>query len=152
MSIKKTETLPKKIFYIQRQRKNHSETVGGAYLQYNQIAYPPGWMTHWLENNYITEVLPWEWEFWAPPSGSPAWGSGIGRRSPQSIWLWRPAGLNLKNSTGLGEPETPLLEGAHKVPWAPGPSTKAVTPKEPGLGLPAGLGGSLGQLWLSPGT
>lgn len=25
----------------------------------------PRWVTHKLENNYITEVLPQEWEFWA---------------------------------------------------------------------------------------
>ena len=57
-------------------------------------------------------------------SGSPVWGSGIGRRRPQRIWLWRPAGLEYKNFTGLGETEIPPLEGAHKVSRALGPRAK----------------------------
>jgi len=36
----------------------------------------------------------------SPMSGSPAWGSGIERKSPQS-----------RNSIGLGLTETPLLIG-----------------------------------------
>ena len=52
----------------------------------------------------------------SPMSGSPAWESGIRRRSSQSIWLWRPVGLEcMRSSTGLRETETPLSEGAHKV-------------------------------------
>ena len=61
-------------------------------------------------------------------SGFPAWGSGNGRRSPQRIWLWRPAGFDHRNSTQLGETETPLLEGAHKVSCAPGPRGKKQWP------------------------
>ena len=49
-------------------------------------------MTHKLENNYIAEVLPQEWVL-RLTSGSPAWGSGIGRRIPQSIWLYGQQGL-----------------------------------------------------------
>ena len=37
----------------------------------------------------------------------PRLGSSIARRSPQSIWLWRPAGLECGSCTEL--------EGAHKV-------------------------------------
>ena len=57
-------------------------------------------------------------------SGSPVWGSDTGKKSPQSIWLWRPAGLDHKNSTGLGKTETPLLEDAHKLLSTPGPGGK----------------------------
>ena len=52
-------------------------------------------------------------------AGSSAWGSGIKRKSPQSIWLWRPVGLDFRSSTGLGETETPLL-----VACALGPRAK----------------------------
>ena len=41
-------------------------------------------------------------------SGSPVWGSDTGKKSPQSIWLWRPAGLDHKNSTGLGKTDSTL--------------------------------------------
>ena len=51
----------------------------------------------------------------SPMSGSPAWGSGIERRSPQSIWLWRPVGFECRSSPELGETDTLLLEGTHKV-------------------------------------
>ena len=37
----------------------------------------------------------------SPMTGSPAWGSGIRRRIPQSIWLWSPAELDYRNSTEL---------------------------------------------------
>lgn len=36
-----------------------------------------------LENNFIAEALPQQWEFQIP--GSTAWVSGIWRRSSQSI-------------------------------------------------------------------
>ena len=54
-------------------------------------------------------------------------------------------GLNCRSSTGLGETEIPLLEGAHRVSHTPGPGAKAVLPYEPGPDLLAGLGGSPGE-------
>ena len=51
----------------------------------------------------------------SPTSGFPNWGSGDGRRNSQRIRLWRLAGFDCSTSTGLGETETPLLEGKHKV-------------------------------------
>ena len=36
----------------------------------------------------------------SPTSGFPAWGSGIGRRSLQSIWS---VGFDHRNFTGMGE-------------------------------------------------
>ena len=38
----------------------------------------------------------------------PAWGASLRRRSPQSTWLWRPAGLKCMNSTWLGETDFTL--------------------------------------------
>ena len=57
-------------------------------------------------------------------SGSHTWGSGIGRGSPQSIWCWGPAGLVHRSSTGLGETETLLLKGAHRLSCVLGPRAK----------------------------
>ena len=52
-------------------------------------------------------------------SDFPAWRSGIRRRSPQSIWLWRPVELDWRSSTELGK-ETPLLDGTYTL----GPKAK----------------------------
>ena len=41
--MKKTGTYQEKIFYIQRQKRNHNETVGRVHLWYNQIPTPPKW-------------------------------------------------------------------------------------------------------------
>ena len=60
----------------------------------------------------------------SPTSGSPAWGSGNGRRNLQRIWLRSPVVFNHRNSRGLGETETPLLEGAHSVSCTSGPREK----------------------------
>ena len=57
-------------------------------------------------------------------SGFTAWESDRRRRRPQRIWLWRPVGFDCWNSTGQEERKTALLEGAHKVPCAPGPMEK----------------------------
>ena len=45
------------------------------------------WVTHKLENKYITEVIPQEYELLSPKSGSPTWRYGIGRKSPENTWL-----------------------------------------------------------------
>ena len=50
-----------------------------------------------------------------PTSGFPTCGSSNGRRNPQKIWFWSSSGFDHRNSTGLGEIETPLLEGAHRI-------------------------------------
>ena len=48
---------------------------------------------------------------WGTPQSG---GSGTGMRSPQSIWLWRPVGLDCRSSTGWREIETPLLRAHTK--------------------------------------
>ena len=47
-------------------------------------------------------------------SGFPGWGFGKETGSPQGIWLWRAVGFDYRDFTGLGEAETPLLEGTKK--------------------------------------
>ena len=97
--------------------------VGGALLWYNKIPYlPGGWPTNW--KIIMSQRFSHRIEL-SPMSGSPAWGSGIGKRSPQSIWHWRSVGLECRSCTGLMETETPLLEGSHKVSHALGPRPRA---------------------------
>ena len=64
----------------------------------------------------------------SPTSGFPTWGSGNGRRNSQRIRLWRLAGFDCRTSTRLGETETPLLKGTHKVLWALGPGGRSSDP------------------------
>ena len=81
----------------------------------------------------------------APLPRPPAQRSGTRKTSPQSIWNWRPAGLNCRNPTGLGERETSLLNGTHKISHAPGPRARAVISWEPGPDPPAGPGECPGE-------
>ena len=50
-----------------------------------------------------------------PTSGFPTWGSSNEGRNSQRIRPWRLVGFDCRTSTGLGETETPFLEGTHKV-------------------------------------
>ena len=71
---------------------------------------PSGWMTHKLENNNTKEALPLLWTRWASqpiPKGT------ANSQIPQGIWSWRPAGLDYKTSTRLGETWDSSL-GGHK--------------------------------------
>ena len=116
--------LPKQIFYIQRQRRSHNLTVAEVLSRYNQILYPLGGQpTNW--KIIILQRFSHRSENSKPHVRlSQPGGSGIGRRSPQSIWLWRPVRLECRSSRGLGETENPLLESAHKVSRALGPRAK----------------------------
>ena len=73
--------------------------VRGDHMQYTQISYPPGGVTHKLENNYGAEVLTQEWKLWAlgqtVQPGSLVLGGGV----PQSSWAL------VQNFTELGETE-----------------------------------------------
>ena len=60
----------------------------------------------------------------SPTSGTHAWRSSIGRRSPQRIWHQRPVGLMRRSSMRLGEMETPFLKGAHRISRALDPRAK----------------------------
>ena len=54
-------------------------------------------------------------------------------------------GIDCRSSTGLGETETPLLEGTHKVVCASGPRGRSSDPTETESDLPASVGGSLAE-------
>ena len=57
---KKCWNLPEKIFYIQRQRRSHNEMAGGDAIKIKSNSKSSLSVTHKLENNYITVVLPLE--------------------------------------------------------------------------------------------
>ena len=62
-----------------------------------------------------------------PTSGSPVWwwwGIWYQEEKTQSIWLWRPVGLECKSFAGLEETETPFLKGTNKFSCALGPRAK----------------------------
>ena len=51
-------------------------------------------------------------------------------------------GIDCRTSTGLGETETPLLEGTHKVVCTSGHKGRSSDPIEAERDLPASVGGS----------
>ena len=88
-------------------------------------------VTRKLKSNYISEVLPWG-ENSKLYVSLPSLGVWHWEQELTEHLAWRPAELDCRSSTGLGETETLLLENADKVPCTLSPSTKAVTPQEPG--------------------
>ena len=85
----------------------------------------------------------------SPVPGSPAWESGMGRKSPQSIWLWRAVGLDCRSPSGLGETETPCLEGKSSDSIAATPCWSwRVSWRGEGKGGGGGLSRVLHELWL----
>ena len=74
-----------KIPYSRRQRGHHIKTLGGAVMHYKQPH------THQVGSPQTGKELyhrdsPTGVRVLSPMSGPHAWGSGIGRKSPQSIW------------------------------------------------------------------
>ena len=119
----KDSNLPKKIFYTQRQKRSHSETVGGVLSRYNQIPYSPGeWTTH--SKTIVLQRFSHGSENSEPLIRIPSLESGLSKRKPQNIWLWRLMGLDLMSSTGMRETETPFKEGAHQLWCALGSRAK----------------------------
>ena len=48
--------------------------------------HTPQWATHKLENNYITDILPQEWKFWAPHQATPPdWHPAPRRGTPRAF-------------------------------------------------------------------
>ena len=79
-------------------------------------------------------------------SGYPAWRFGMEKKSPQSIWLWRPVRLDCRGFTGLRETASTLGE-CTQVSCVPVPRTKAVTLLSPGKAYLHILEGILGMQW-----
>ena len=65
----------------------------------------------------------------SPTSGFATWGFDNGRRNSQRIRLRSLVGIDCRTSTGLGETETPLQEGTHKVVCSSGPRDRSSDPK-----------------------
>ena len=89
----------------------------------------------------------------SPTYGSLAHGFCPGKTSTWKPWLWRPAGINFRSHRELGETETPLLKGTHKISHPLGPRAEAVNWKEPRSDSFADLGGSPEEArsnWSSP--
>ena len=85
-------------------------------------------------------------------SGFPAWGSDRGTRNPSWIWPWSPKEFDYRTSTGLGETETPVMEGTNKTLGVPRPRGKEQWPHR---SMSAGPSNYLlvleGLLWVSRG-
>ena len=148
---KKDWKLPKKIFYIERQRRSHNKMVGGALSWYNPISYlpvgqPTNWkiivsqrFSHWSESSQPHVRLPilrvWNREEEPPEhfalKASVAWVQELHR-------------------TGGNRDST--LGGCTQGFTCTGTQGKAVTPQEPGPGLPASPGCSPGEMGVNCGS
>ena len=138
---KKTRTYQKRYSTSNIIKMKPNEMVAGAHLQYNQIPYPMGGnpqageLLHCRSSSTRMRVL-------SPMSGSPAWGSGIRRRNYQGIWSQQ--GLIARAPQNWGKQRFHFWRthiGSH-VHQDPGKNTS----QEPGPDLPAGLGGSPGEV------
>lgn len=79
-------------------------------LWYCQFHNPRLW-THKQENNYN----------WGSPKGCEVCTRKMG---PQNVYLWRPTAPTFWSPRGLGEIETLLLNGEHKILHALGPGSE----------------------------
>ena len=125
---RKTLELTKKDTWLPKTKEKPQWDGRRGAITIKSIPITAGWVTHKLENTYITEFHPLEWRFWASHQASQPGGSGNGRRNSQRIRLWSLVGFDCRTSTGLGETETPLWEGTHKVMCASGPREKEQWP------------------------
>ena len=79
-----------------------------------------GWVIHKLENTYTTEV-----HHWSEGSEHHVTLPNLGVRQQEKEFLenqtLKLVGFDCGTSTGLGEAETPLLEGRHKAVCTSGP-------------------------------
>ena len=71
--------------------------------------YAPRWVTHKLENNNITEVLPHKWECRAPQKAPQLRALVLGGRAPGALGSEGQWGLRTGAQQGWGK-QTPLLE------------------------------------------
>ena len=110
----------KKKSHFQRQRRSHSKMVRGAQSWQNQISYPlVGWSTG--QRTIIPKKFSTVVKVLNPMPDFQAWGSDKRTETHQGIWPWGPAGFDYRTSRGLGETETPLLQGTNKILHAPRP-------------------------------
>ena len=64
-----------------KEKPQWSGRRGTIMIKSNHI--PARWVTHRLENNYTTEILPLEWTFWASCQASQPGGLAMGGGTPR---------------------------------------------------------------------
>ena len=128
--------------------------IWGMLLKYKQILYPLSEQpTNW--KIIISQRFSHRRKSYEPHIRLSSLGPGIRRRCPQSIWLWRPAGLKSRSSTGLWETKVPLSRGTHKVSRALGHRATQLLHWNVGqtqLQVLENLLGKWGSLWLTVGA
>ena len=136
---KKDWNLPKKIFYFQRQRRSHNETVGGEHSQYNQMPYPlGGWPTDW--KIIILQRFSHQNESSEPHLRLPSLGVCHWEEEPPDHLALKTSRARLQEIHRTGKNRNSIPGGCIQVFVYPG--KKALTSKEPGPDLPAGPAGS----------
>ena len=86
------------------------------------------WMTHKWENEKYQRSSLSVVKVLSPTSVFPAWGSDKRTGNAQGTWPWRPSGFDYRTYTGLGERQTPVMEGTNKISRAPRPRGKEKWP------------------------
>ena len=71
-----------------------------------------------------------------------SWGSGQQTGNPQGLWLWKSVRFDYRNSMGLEETETLLLEGTNKTVCPPGPGGRSSKPTGNWVRLALSVSGS----------
>ena len=103
-----------------RQILYHMSHQGGMFSWYNHIPYllPTNWKV------IISQRFSHRSESFEPQVRLPSLGMWHWEEEPPEHLALKASGLECRHSTGLGETETPLLEGTHEVSHALGPRTK----------------------------
>ena len=84
-------------------------------------------MTHKLENNYIAEVLLWEWEFWAPRQAPQPEGLALGGGACRARGFEGQQGLNAGALKASGKQRlySRMVHIRFHVHWDPGQSSNS---------------------------
>ena len=145
---KKDWNLPKKIFYIQRQRRSHSETVGGAFLLCNRIPHPPGGQpTNW--KIIISQRFSHRSETSEPHVRLSSLGGSHQKEEPPEHLALKAGRAWAQELHRTGGNRESALGGYTQGFTCTGTQGKAVTSYQPGPDLPVGLGGSPGEVGVS---
>ena len=130
--------LPKKIYNLQKQRRNHDKMVGGMLLWYNEIPYlPRGWTTDW--KIIILQRFSHRSES-SKPHVRLTWGSSFGLRASRAFGFESQQDLSVGASQDFVKQiiycwKVHIISHMH---WGPDQSSE--------LDLPAGVGGSIEEV------
>ena len=99
----KPQNLPKKILYMQIQRRSHNEMLGGALLWCNQIPYPPGgWPTN--QKIIILQEFSYRSESFEPHIRLPSLGIWyLGEGAPRAFGFEDQQGLSAEAPQDWGK-------------------------------------------------